>query len=301
MAQITLTPPPPFNFKAVLFSHGWFQLTPFYWQPKSQTLLWATRLPDQTPLLLRLTGSGEKNAQPLLLDADHEISAHKNDLIKKCRHVFNLDLDLTDFYALCKKDPLLKGVIAGGRGRLMRAESVYENIFKAICGTNVQWKQAVNMINRIGSIGTAASHTEYRCFPTPQQVLQAGESFLKTHGRVGYRSRYLIDLCRRFAAGEPEAKAAQNGSMQKAELKRYFLSFSGIGKTTARYLMALYGHFDEIAVDSLVISCLSKTVFDGNKPSEQQVHDYFAHYGKWAYLAYWMEFILAGGWQPENR
>ncbi|MBD3383620.1 hypothetical protein GF407_01725, partial [candidate division KSB1 bacterium] len=226
---------------------------------------------------------------------------HKDHFIGKCRHIFNLDLDLNPFYRICRKDPVLYSVISSGRGRLMRSESIYEDIFKSICSTNIQWKQAVKMINRIGRAGSQVTGSDYRCFPTPRQILDKGESFLKEQGRAGYRSRYLIDLCRRFLDNEPKALKAEKGELCAKTLKHYFLSFSGIGKTTARYLMALYGHFEEIAVDSLVISYLSKTVFDGKQPNEKQIHEYFSCYGKWAYLAYWMEFILAGGWKPREE
>jgi 3-methyladenine DNA glycosylase/8-oxoguanine DNA glycosylase len=300
--QIALEIPSPFHFQSVLYSHGWFQLVPFYWHTQSGTLFWATRFPNQTPVVLQVRPGEKKEKKTVLyISADIDITPYKDSFIQKCRHVFNLDLDLRPFYRICRKDPVLYNVISSGRGRLMRSESIYEDIFKSICGTNIQWKQAVKMINRIGQAGSRVPESDYRCFPTPQQILNKGEPFLKEQGRAGYRSRYLIELSRRFSDNEPKAVKAEKGELDAKALKNYFLSFSGIGKTTARYLMALYGHFEEIAVDSLVISYLSKTVFGGKQPNEKQIEAYFSPYGKWAYLAYWMQFILAGGWQPREE
>jgi hypothetical protein len=83
-------------------------------------------------------------------------------------------------------------------------------------------------------------------------------------------------------------------------LKDYFLGFKGIGKTTARYLAALYGDYSEMAVDSLVVSYMAKTYFNGKTPGDKQIRDVYEPFGRWKYLVYWMEFIEAEGWTPDE-
>ncbi|MBD3386767.1 hypothetical protein GF407_17825, partial [candidate division KSB1 bacterium] len=123
MLQIALEIPSPFNFQAVLYSHGWFQLVPFYWHTPSGTLFWATRLPNQTPVVLQVRSEEKTREKTILyLNADTDITPHKDHFIGKCRHIFNLDLDLNPFYRICRKDPVLYSVISSGRGRLMRSE-----------------------------------------------------------------------------------------------------------------------------------------------------------------------------------
>lgn len=292
----------PFNLEATLKTHGWFQLTPFYWDDKSKILNWAVKINEKPIWVTVRQVNAENNSTPLQFAVYPENSdPDEKTIINKFRHIFNLDLDLGEFYKISAKYPLLDQVKKRGMGRLMRAGSVYEDIFKSICGTNVQWKQAVKMINNIAQLGEPVTGTEYRIFPGPKVVLNAGEKFLKDVGRVGYRSSYLIELCQRFIDGESEALAVENGEKTGIELYKYFLGFKGIGKTTARYLSALYGYFEDMAVDSLVLSYMAKTHFSGEKPTEKQVEEFYAKFGRWRYLAYWMEFIIAGGWSPDQN
>lgn len=295
--------PQPFNLKATIKTHGWFQLAPFYWDEEKSALLWATKINGQSPILVTIS---QQSAFPKTVKINSSVAANITDkereiLIKRFRHIFNLDVDLADFYLMCKNHPLLNQVEVRGMGRLMRTESVYEDVFKSICGTNIQWKQAVKTINTISQLGDAVPGTEYHLFPSAQQILAKGESYLKDVGRVGYRSSYLFDLAERFVQGEPAALAVENGEIVGKDLFKYFLDFKGIGKVTAKYLSALYGYFEEMAVDSLVISYMRSRHFNGEIPTEKQIEEFYAKFGKWRYLAYWMEFIVADGWDPNSQ
>ena len=293
--------PKPFSFEATVKTHGWFQLVPFYWENQSKVLRWAVNLNSDNCALVSIREDTNHNGNSTKLIFDTSLSGDgiKDLIIQKFRHVFNLDMDLSGFYKICARDSVLKKVPALGMGRIMRCESVFEDVFKSICGTNVQWKQAVTMINKIAVLGTKVPGSEYRRFPTPRQILDAGEQFLKETGRVGYRSSYLIELCERFQNSETALPQTGNDSLSFENLNKYFLGFKGIGKVTARYLCALYGKYDELAVDSLVISYMTKTHFNGVKPTGKQVEDFYAEFGSWKYLAYWMEFIVNKGWNPD--
>lgn len=290
--------PQPFNFENTLKTHGWFQLPPFYWDEETRSLNWAVRLQIEPVLINVKTESDTQTEHVIRIAGDFENSCRPA-IEKKIRHILNLDLDLSDYYKTCKADPILKKVPQRGIGRLMRAESLWEDVFKSICGTNVQWKQAVKMVHNIAVLGDEVPGTEYRLFPTPKQIVDSGEAFLRDTGRVGYRSSYLMDLAERFLKGEANAERVENNDMPAAEKKKYFLGFQGIGPTTARYLMALYGHFDEMAIDSLVVKYMTDQHFNGIKPTHQQIDAFYDHFGQWRYLAYWMEFIVNDGWSPD--
>ncbi|MDZ7315820.1 MAG: hypothetical protein ONA69_05070 [candidate division KSB1 bacterium] len=291
----TLIVPQPYNWEASLKSHGWFQLPPFYWREEEKTLYWATA-PEGRPVLLCVKAADEK-IKGLEITGDFSDAAP---VLGRMRRILNLDLELTEFYELCRQHSFLAEVPVRGLGRIMRCETVYEDLFKGICGMNVQWNQAVRMIRAIAAIGDPVEGGSYRLFPTPRQILDAGESFLKQVGRVGYRSRYLIDLAVRFSDVDLEEMTKQVEAMDGADCRRYFESFAGIGHVTARYLAALYGHFDEPAVDSLVINFLARHRFGGRTPTAKEVVQLYAPFGKWSYLAYWMEFILNDGWIPRE-
>jgi 3-methyladenine DNA glycosylase/8-oxoguanine DNA glycosylase len=294
----------PFHLENAIKTHGWFQLVPYYWNQQQKKLFWATNL-DESEIVLELNEieqtSKKESCEILISSSRPLLPSEWQNAEQKFRHIFNLRLDLRGFYAVCEKYPILSRVTRLGMGRLLRSASLFEDIFKSICGTNIQWKQAAKCINAIAQLGKAVPPSELRIFPGPAAIMEAGEAFLKETGRVGYRSSYLLDLCRRFVAGEPEAAIIENGQMSRLDMQKYFLSFKGVGPATARYLLALYGHFEELAVDSLVISFMTKTHFGGITPTEKQIQDFYQEFGKWRYLAYWMEFILSGGWNPDSN
>lgn len=291
----------PFSLAATVKTHGWFQLAPFRWDNGAQTLRWAMQPDEQPPFVVTIRECEQLKpvGARLVLQTERSGAHIQKTITDKIHHIFNLDLDLAEFYLVCKRYPALNQVQNKGMGRLMRTESVYEDVFKSICGTNVQWKQAVTMINNIARLGSPVAGTDMRTFPGPQQVLQAGEQFLKDTGRVGYRSNSLIALCEHFTKPDPLQVPVEKGELSYPELCKYFLGFKGIGKVTARYLCALYGRFDELAVDSLVISYMTKTHFNGVRPDVKQIEDFYAEFGRWKYLAYWMEFIVNEGWNPD--
>ncbi len=225
--SFTLSIPHPFHLERTLKTHGWFQLPPFYWDDDTHSLNWAMRLQNE-PVLINLKGEDETKAEYRVRVAGNFAKSSHKFIKEKCRHVFNLELDLSDYYKICKKDPILNKVPQRGIGRLMRAESLWEDLFKSICGTNVQWKQAVKMVHNIAVLGDAVPGTGYRIFPTPEQILNGGESFLKETGRVGYRSAYLMDLAERFAKGEPDARRVEQNAMPPDDKKSIFSDFKAL-------------------------------------------------------------------------
>ena len=287
----------PFSFVATMKTHGWFQLPPFYWDEDARVLNWATCI-QNSKHLVRLQDSRETPSFSYVL-CDVDDAALQPTVEQKFRYIMNLNLDLSGYYRLCEQDPLMAQVPKRGIGRLMRAESLFEDVFKSICATNVQWTQAVKMVHNIAALGDNLAGTEFFVFPSPHQIVKVGEDFLKERGRVGYRSSYLIELAKRFTDGEPDAARVESGDMLPNEMKKYFLSFKGVGKTTAHYLMALHGHYEEMAVDSLVIKYMKAMHFNGETPTEKQVVQFYERFGRWRYLIYWMEFIVNEGWNPD--
>ncbi|RPH92205.1 MAG: hypothetical protein EHM72_17710 [Calditrichaeota bacterium] len=290
----------PFDFEATLKTHGWFQLPPFYWDDGDKKLFWAIKPDNRPPILVSVQSIENSTAEQTLEIFSTDNSLSPEYMQHKLRYVLNLDLDLNAFYALCAGHPLLKHVLDRGIGRIMRAESLYEDIFKSICGTNVQWNQAVKMIRNISTLGESVGNSHYRVFPSPVQIINAGDSFLKEVGRVGYRSRYLLAAAQFFLNHDPRVKQAEQGLLSFQELRDFFTGFAGIGPVTARYLTALYGHYNEMAIDSLVISYVSKHYCNGNTATVAEIKSLYAPFGKWQYLAYWMEFIINEGWLPSE-
>ena len=146
------------------------------------------------------------------------------------------------------------------------------------------------MINRLAELGHPYPPDKaLHAWPTPGQVLRAGEKYLRDHVRAGYRSNYILELARLQKTGgiDLDVLDAASQKMTSDQLYRALLGLKGVGKSSAHFLMSLLGHYDHIAIDSATYAYARRELFRGRRPSEAQIRKRFAKYGKWQSLAYW--------------
>ncbi len=314
--------PRPFSLKATALGHGWHECSPLSWSEAGQCLQVIERkgnmpirlsLTSTAPSARRRTSSrtrqeGEaprpasfargKVRVNLTLEAD-ELSDETMALIRRRAGVMlRADLDLTGFCEVAGEHAKLPTALAIGAGRFLRSASMTENIIKTVCGTNVNWAQAVKMINRIGQLGPALPHfRSLNAWPTPREILNAGEDYLLNVARVGYRADSILKLCRSIVDGEFDPEdldtLAQTASTQ--ELYERLLSIRGIGPTSANYLLTFLGRFDRMAIDSWTLTYAGRTYFKGRKPTVKQVEAVYARFGDWKQLVWWYEQWLEWG------
>lgn len=292
---LSLSLPKPFNLDTTVRSHGWFQVRPFRYDFEGRELTRIMPIPGVGPRPVSVRQKGGR----LQIDAPSGLGRPAQKWVKdRWRHMLCLDWDLSGFYRLCRTSPRLKRVIKAGGGRLLRCGDPWEESVKGICGTNVTWKQAVQMINRLGVLGKKAPGGE-PAWPAPRDVLHAGESWLREEVRLGYRAPYVMDLARGFSEGAFAVPEPDQGTAKEA-FKAY-KALPGIGPATAHYLMILNGHFATMSVDSAVHAFVRNHYSDGKTLTEKEVRDLFAPYGEWVGLAYWWEYMVHSGWLAKAR
>jgi 3-methyladenine DNA glycosylase/8-oxoguanine DNA glycosylase len=292
----------PFGLFPTVICHGWYQTLPFHWDHERRVLQRAERLQDKRIMLVEM--SEERSSRPGHVDVVVAVTgegAHDlgvaGEMARRAKVMLHLDEDLRGFYALAKARPELAAARRAGAGRLMRAPSLWEDVVKTILGTNVLWKQAVVMINRLAVLGDPCpANPSLRAWPTPGQITRAGERFLRDNVRAGYRSPYIIELAtsQKTGAIDLEAVEAQAATMDRDELYRTLTGLKGIGKSSAHYLMNLLGHYDHISVDSATIAYAKRELFHGRRPTEKQIRRRFAEFGRWQSLVYWF-----ARWSPK--
>ncbi len=219
-----------------------------------------------------------------------------NSTCNKLKVILGLQRDLSQFHALCREHPTLHVIPLIGAGRSLRSASMTENITKALCQTNVAWPQAVKMINRLGMLGPVLPHFgNLTAWPTPQEILRAGKSYLKEVCRLGYRVESILKYCKDVCDGriDPESldKQASDG-VSDGELLAQLCSIRGIGSSTANWLLSFLGRHDRLAVDSSTIAHVARTHTRGKKPTFRQVERIYARYGRWKNLVWWFEYWL---------
>ncbi len=118
-----------------------------------------------------------------------ETDSHVAALREKLENWFGMGEDLSGFYGLCKKDPVLKNRLDGIRGiRLFSAPDDFEALVCIICSQMTGFPQYKAMTLKI--------YEAYGAFPRPRDVL-ARPGLLDGCG-VGYRKKFILALAKSF-------------------------------------------------------------------------------------------------------
>jgi 3-methyladenine DNA glycosylase/8-oxoguanine DNA glycosylase len=147
------------------------------------------------------------------------------------------------------------------------------------------------MIHRLCEVAPIPPGSGIPRYPGPEEILAVGEDHLRGHARLGYRADSVLRFCRAVLDGALDLGPAERGELDAEAMRAFLRSLPGIGPVTARYLATLYGHFDELAVDSLVLNYIGDKYFGGRRPRESEVQALYAPFGRWRALAYWFEFL----------
>ncbi len=286
----------PFSLKATVLSHGWHECAPMSWCEEARCFQIIKRMRDrvfrvsvtegsktQTKVSLRVTIEGGDISD----DVVHEMR-------KRIKCTLNLNQDRSRFYELCRNHPTLHVIEKIGAGRSIRSHSMTENIIKMLCATNVNWTQAVKMINRIGQLGPIIPHfRSLNAWPTPREILRAGEKYLLEVCRVGYRAETILKFCQDVCDGkfDPESLDGRVASpeVDTDDLLDQLKSVRGIGPSSAHALLSFLGRSDRLSIDSATVAHVAKTHMKGKKPTNKQIEKIYARYGEWKQSAWWFE------------
>lgn len=293
---LQLEVPKGFSLKSTALSHGWHECSPFLWSEGARCFQSVERVHDNVFRVSVLQEPSETNAGDLrvLIEGPPSDDGAGRIIGQRLRCILALDRDLDEFYRLCTVHPTLKPIPTIGGGRLIRSTSMTENIVKMICSTNVNWVQAVKMINRIAQLGPHFPHfRNLTAWPTPREILKAGEKYLDGVCRLGYRCDSILRFCREVDSGrlDPEAldTLAADPAVTSDDLLALLLRIRGVGPATAHGLLGFLGRHDRLAIDSATIAHVTHAHNKGRKPTLKKIERVYAPYGKWKNLVYWCE------------
>ena len=283
----------PFHFADTAHSHGWVVLAPNAWDPERAVMQRTHRLPSGR--VVRLTLQSDDPSRPHFTATVHHDGSLPPDAAQRLRdavaHMFRLDEDLSDFYALCTERGGRWAAVTEGRGRLLRSPTVFEDVVKTICTTNIQWSGTKRMVQGlVDAFGEPfPGDTRHRAFPTPEALAAVPREAFADRVNLGYRAPYIHELAQRVDRGDLDLEALSDTDRPTAALKQTLLSIKGVGSYAAATLLMLLGRYDELAVDSVFRQFVSTRYFDGDTPSDAEAKAVYDDWGEWKYLAYWFD------------
>lgn len=289
--------PRPYSLELCVRSHGWYQCPPFRWD--GRTLLRGER--DGARDCLIAIGQPAKNRLEVSVTGAGDV-ATRDRMVTAMGRMLRVDEDLSGFQRAAEAKPQIADHVGRGWGRILRGGSLWEDVTKALMGTNVAWRQAVRMIDGLARLGPSSSHAvDLPLFPTPEEVLAAGEETIREQVRCGYRAPYLLGIAAGVRDGtfDLDDLDQQAAALPTAEVERRLRELPGIGPATAAYLLTFLGHYDRPTVDSSTVAYAAERYFDGEKRSLKETTALFDHYAPYRALGIWAEFWVH--WQGEKE
>lgn len=227
-------------------------------------------------------------------------------VMAQIRHVLSLDVDLSVFYGVAAEDPDLAWVVEGA-GRMVRSPTVFEDVVKTICTTNIAWGGTTRMVNALvehlgeRAPGAPATGPYGRAFPAPRAMAAAPTSFYKRVAGAGYRGPYLKQFATDVAAGRVDVEVLRSASREAvpdAEVARRLQELPGVGPYAAAHIMLMLGRYDRLILDSWTRPKYARLLGRRRPLSDRTIERRFKRYGQYAGLAFWL--YVTGDWISES-
>lgn len=298
--ELTVLAPEPFSFEGTVYSHGWAVLAPHAWDPDVPQLERVHRLPADRVVALALRPLPGSSRPVVAVEVRHvgDLDPGEEETIRAdVRRMLRLDEELDAFHERCRRRGGRWAPVAQeGLGRLLRSPTVFEDVVKTICTTNVQWGGTKRMVQGLVELcgaaapaGVALPAGRRRAFPTPEAVAAEEAGKLREEAGLGYRAPYVHELARRVASGDLALEALTDSDLPTRELERELRGIRGVGPYAAATLLMLLGRYDVLAVDSVFRSFVADRYFGGETPEDEEARAVYEDWGRWRYLAYWFD------------
>jgi 3-methyladenine DNA glycosylase/8-oxoguanine DNA glycosylase len=288
----------PVDLRRTIASHGVADLPPNRIDEKAWTLE-LTLLLDGGATTVRIS-EGRKGHAKVEVVAGRAGAAQ---IRGAAAHVLRLDEDLSPFYAAAKTDPELSWA-AKGAGRMIRSQTVFEEVVKTICTTNCTWSATIRMVSAlVQHLGEAAPGATDgplgHAFPTPEAMARKNSAFYTETVRAGYRGEYLRSLSRSVASGKLDLEllgTANADELADDELEARLLALPGVGPYAAAHIMMLLGRYSRLILDSWTRPKYLR-VSGAKQAKDTTIERRFRRYGPYAGLAFWL--YLTRDWVEE--
>jgi len=248
-------------------------------------------------LVVHLEVSAEEGKEPgIFIKAKTQKRLSKKEISEiksKISFMLRLDEDLQPFYAICKKKGGAWLRFSAGKGYLLRSPTVFEDLVKVICTTNIQWGGTKRMVKElVDAFGDPyLPDDSLHAFPTPAAIAAVPEKEFFRRVRLGYRARYVYELSSRIDTDDLDTNTFLNRAVATEELRKRLLSVKGVGNYAAASMLMLLGRYDQIPVDTVFRDFMRAKYFQDEDYDEVKALGKYDEWGKWKYLAYWSEML----------
>ena len=290
-SKIVITPLAPFNFElTVRKPAGWslFNADEIY---EDATLWTATRLQGRLAgLKLHSVGTLEEPRIVVTIFTEGCPTRPENmGIKKKLETLIGADQDLNEFYAMARRDDILKHTVEDLYG-MHDTQSAYlfNSVVLSICLQMAKWERSSKMMASInGLYGTRVrfDDREIQVEPAAERIAKLKPDEFARRCNLGYRAKYLVGAARMVAKGFPDIHQIMN--MPPAEAKEKLMELPGVGDYAADIINP-HGGFP---IDAWSVDVFGRLFF-GREPDnareaiEAVKKEGLRRWGRFAWLAF---------------
>jgi len=296
----------PVDLWRTLQSHGLVELPPMRVDAETRGLDVTLRIEGLGPRLVHVRHGRKGFARVEMVGAEKLSAAVSSQLLSSVGHILRLDEDLSPFYEQARSDPDLAWAVRGA-GRMIRSQTVFEEVVKTVCTTNCAWSATERMVGALvehlgeAAPGAPATGPFGRAFPTPEAMTEAAETFYRDTVRAGYRSGYFRTLASSVADGSADLEELGRATLEELsddEVEARLLALPGVGPYAAAHIMMMLGRYSRLILDSWTRPKYA-AVTGGRPKKDTTIVRRFRRYGPYAGLAFWL--VLTCDWVEEDE
>ncbi|MHC5065285.1 MAG: DNA glycosylase family protein [Planctomycetota bacterium] len=262
-SYITISLKQPYDLRTTLHGHGWIDLPPHRWDEDRQQLDSAVEVGGQG-IDLRVRQQGPE----LRIRARSKQKLARSGtarLRSGLRRMLRTDVDLQDFWRLCRKHEGLAWVARRRAGHLMQSTELFEDLLKLLFTTNCSWAATKKMCERlVASLG------------------------------LDYRARHCLELATLFAQGDLSDEYFLQDVGNGSSCRKRLLALSGFGPYAVGQALRGLEQYEDLALDSWCRAKLAEQAGRRKPPSDASIEKRYAKYGAFKGLAMWMD--LTADW-----
>lgn len=293
-SRMTIKPTPPFSLINTIYSHGWAALRPNVYDKENGLFTRIELLSSGNVVKLIISGKDDYKNPIVNINIESELALgtdEKKEIKQKVKYMLRIDEDLTTFYKLCNKKGGEWKELTKGVGRLLRGTSLFEDVVKIICTTNVQWGGTKGMADRLCQFygEPLPGNKKLQAFPTPEKIARSSFKKFDEKVKMGYRSEYVHLLSKQIVSSKIDLNKFYDKSTPTPDLKKELLKIKGIGAYASALLLMMLERYDEIAVDTVFREFMKQKYYRENYPSDLEAMKIYDEWNEWKFLAYWFD------------
>lgn len=293
----------PIDLWRTFVSHGVAELPPMRVDEEAGLFEVTVSLPASRPRTVRIASGRPGLGQVTILG--RPVGARTaGEAMKAVAHILRLDEDLSAFYERAAADPDLSWVRTGA-GRMIRSQTVFEEVVKSICTTNCAWGATIRMVTALvehlgtSAPGAPATGPAGRAFPTPEAMAGAGLGFYRDVARAGYRGAYLLHLAESVAEGRVDLEILGRAGAEEIsdeDVSARLQALPGVGPYAAAHTMMMLGRYSPLILDSWTRPTYAR-LRRRKEVKDPAILRRFRRYDRYAGLAFWL--FLTRDWVEE--